>query len=63
MCEEGMKYFKNEGEESIIVQALQSAKEFYATIRDGSSSIDVQNEMEKRITVINHFMTWTAIED
>lgn len=57
------RYFDNVNDESIVIGALQLAKECYANIRDGSSDNHVQDAMESKVVAINEFMTRTITED
>jgi len=57
------QYFLDGNEESVIIQALQTTKELYGCIRDGSSNTHTQIEMGNRIKIINHFLTRTIVED
>ena len=53
------KYFLNDNEEAIIVQAIQMAKNNYSLIEDCCADISIKKEMEKRIKILNHFLTRT----
>ena len=53
------KYFLNDNEEAIIVQAIQMAKNNYSLIEDCCADNSIKKEMEKRIKILNHFLTRT----